>query len=131
MSAPERRKHPRVKIYHPISYVCTNEKGNIVQQNMGVALNISQSGILLETAESVFCKHITLISVDLNKNIIEISGKVAYCKKNGSGKYRIGISFAGAQAQNVDFVKGISRAYYHNKNEYRGHDASRRKTAVI
>ena len=131
MSAPERRKHPRVKIYHPISYVCTNEKGNIVQQNMGVALNIRQSGILIETAESVFCKHITLISVDLNKNIIEISGKVAYCKKNGSGKYRIGISFAGTQAQNVDFVKGLTRAYYYNKDKNCYRSVSKPKTAVI
>jgi len=46
MSAPERRKHPRVKVYHPISYVCTDGNDCIVQQNMGVVLNISQSAKL-------------------------------------------------------------------------------------
>jgi hypothetical protein len=39
MSTPERRKYPRVKVYYPISYVCTDKKGCIVQENMGVALN--------------------------------------------------------------------------------------------
>jgi c-di-GMP-binding flagellar brake protein YcgR len=131
MRAPERRKHPRVKVYHPISYVCTDGNGCIVQQNMGVVLNISQSGILIETADSVFSNHITVISVDLNKNIIEISGKVAYCKKNESEKYRVGINFEGTHAQNIHFVKGLIRSYYCNKDEYWDHSVSKRKTAVI
>ena len=131
MSAPEKRKHPRVNIHYPISYVCTDGNGCIVQQNMGVALNISQSGILIETAESVFYKHITLISIDFSKHIIEIKGRVAYCKKNGSEKYRIGIRFEATYAQRMDFVKRLTRAYYYDKNEYRDHSASKRKTAVI
>ena len=63
MSAQERRKHPRVKVYYPISYVCTDGNGCVVQQNMGVALNISQNGILIEKADRVFYKHITLKKV--------------------------------------------------------------------
>jgi hypothetical protein len=78
MNTSERRKYPRIKIYYPISYVFTNEKGSIVQQNMGVVLNISQSGILIETADSVFSKYISLTSVDLNGNVIEVKGKIAY-----------------------------------------------------
>ena len=118
MTTPERRKHPRVKVYYPILYVCTNEKGSIVQQNMGVVLNISQSGILIETADSVFSKYISLTSVDLNGNVIEIKGKIAYCKKNESTKYRVGISFDGTHVQNIRSVKALIRSYYYNKDEY-------------
>ena len=50
MNTSERRKYPRVKVYYPISYICSEKSGRIVQENMGVALNISQSGILIETA---------------------------------------------------------------------------------
>ena len=131
MTTPERRKHPRIKVYYPISYVCTDKKGNIVQQNMGVVLNISQSGILIETADSVFSKYVTLISVDLKENIIEIKGKVAYCKKNKAKKYRVGISFEGTHAQNIRFVKTLIRSYYYNKDEYRYSSSSERKTAVM
>ncbi len=131
MSTSERRKYPRVKIYYPISYVCMDKNDCVVQQNMGVALNISQSGILIETADSVFSKYFTLISVDLNKNIIEIKGKVAYCKKIKSGKYQTGISFKGTHAQNIHFIKGLIRAYHYNRDEYRYSSVSERKTAVM
>ena len=59
-----------------------------------MALDISQGGILIETAVGVFSKYIKLISVDHNKNIIEIKGKVAYCKMEKSKKYLSSISFA-------------------------------------
>ena len=131
MNKLEKRKHPRVKIYYPISYVCTDKKGSIVQQNMGVALNISQSGILIETADSVFCKYILLTSLDLNGNAIEIKGKIAYCKKNESTKYRVGISFEGTHAQNINFAKKLIKSYHYNKNEYRYSSASDSKTGVI
>ena len=119
MATPERRKHPRVKVYYPIYYVCTDEKGSTVQQNMGVVLNISQSGILIETAVGVFSKYIKLISTDYNKNIIEIKGKVAYCKRTQSEKYRTGISFAGSHAQNINFAKKLIKSYHYKKSEYR------------
>ncbi len=131
MSKSERRKHPRIKIYYPISYVCTDEKDCIVQQNMGVVLNISQSGILIETADSVFSKYISLTSIDLNGNAIEIKGKIAYCKKNKTEKYRVGISFEGTQVQNIRFVKALIRVYYYSKDEYRNSSASERKAAVM
>ena len=131
MNTSERRKYPRVKIYYPISYVCTDKKGSIVQQNMGVALNISQSGILIETADSVFSKYISLTSVDLNGNVIEVKGKIAYCKKNKSTKYRVGIRFEGTHAQNIHFVKALIRAYYYNKDEFLNSSDTRPKTAVM
>jgi len=131
MSKPERRKYPRVKIYYPISYVCIDEKDCVVQQNMGVVLNISQGGILIETADSVFSKYISLISVDIKENIIEIKGKVAYCKMSKTKKYRVGISFEGTHAQNIRFVKTLIRSYYYNKDEYRYSSSSERKTAVM
>jgi hypothetical protein len=131
MNESERRKHPRVKIYYPIFYVFTNEKGSIVQQNMGVVLNISQGGILIETADSIFSKYISLTSVDLDGNVIEVKGKIAYCKKNKSTKYRVGISFEGTYAKNIHFVKALTKSYYYNKDEYRNSSASERETAVM
>jgi hypothetical protein len=131
MSTPERRKYPRVKVYYPISYVCTDRKGSMVQQNMGVVLNISQSGILIETADSIFCKYILLTSVDLDGNVIEIKGKFAYCKKNKSTKYRVGISFEGTHSQNIHFAKALIKSYHYKKNEYRYNSGQERSTVVI
>jgi hypothetical protein len=76
-------------------------------------------------------KYISLISVDLNKDIIEVKGKVAYCKKNKTEKYRVGISFEGTHAQNIRFVKTLIRAYYYNRDEYNHGSVSKRKTAFV
>jgi hypothetical protein len=131
MSTPEKRKDPRVKVFYPISYVCRDGKGSIVHQSTGMALNISQSGILIETANSVFFKHITLICVGLNKHNIEINGKVAYCKKKESEKYRVGIRFEDTYEQNINFVKEITRAYFYSKDKYHYDSVSNGKTAAI
>jgi c-di-GMP-binding flagellar brake protein YcgR len=131
MTTPERRKYPRVEVYYPISYACMNENGRIVQENMGVALDISQGGILIETAVGVFSKYIKLISTDHNKNIIEIKGKVAYCKRTQSEKYRTGISFAGTHAQNINFAKKLIKSYHYKKSEYRYNAGSQHKTTVV
>lgn len=98
---------------------------------MGMALNISQSGILVEIADSIFSKYITLISIDLNENIVEIKGNVVYCKKDISGKYRTGISFEGTHAQNIHFAKSLIKVYHYNKNEYRYSSASDSKTRFM
>jgi hypothetical protein len=42
----------------------------------------------------LFSKSITLITIDLNKNIMKIEGEVAYCKMEKSKKYLSRISFA-------------------------------------
>jgi c-di-GMP-binding flagellar brake protein YcgR len=131
MSKSEKRRYVRVKLYYPISYVCMDKNDRIVQQNVGVALNISQTGILIETANSVFSKYVTLILVDLEENVIEIKGKVAYCKKNKAGKYRTGISFKGTHAQNIHFVKGLIKSYHYTKKEYCYSSASESKAAII
>ena len=131
MSKSEKRKYSRVRVYYPISYVCMDKNDCIVQQNVGVALNISQTGILIETENSVFSKYVTLISVDLEENMIEIKGKIAYCKKNKSGKYRTRISFKGTHAQNIHFTKGLVKSYHYKKNECRYSSASESKTAVM
>jgi len=78
-----------------------------------------------------FSKYISVISVDLKENIIEIKGKVTYCKRNKSGKYRTGISFKETHAQNIHFVKGLIKSYHYKKNEYRYGSASESKTAVM
>ena len=119
MDKVEKRKYPRVNIYYPISYACLDKNHGVLEQNMAVALNISQNGILIETSSIVLSKWIELISVDLNENIIELKGKIAFCKKVQSGKYRTDINFQASREQNVAFAKQLIKAHHYCKKEYR------------
>ena len=113
MTANEKRKHPRIKIYHPISFVGMDEDGNVIEQHMGVALDISQGGILVESLQEVKSVLLVLSAVDRNNEFIEIKGEVANSNRHQTGKFRTGIRFQNNPAENIQFAKRIVRAYHY------------------
>lgn len=119
MEKIERRKHPRVEVFDPISYLCIDSKGNLSDQNIAVALNVSQNGIQIESFFEIHSEYVMLRFADLDKSTIEIRGKVIYCTKNESGIFKIGIRLQGTQDENVIFVKKLIKFYYHNKQKFR------------
>ena len=72
MGKEERRKYPRVEIYSPISYLCKDSKGNTIDQSMGIARNVSQSGIQIETFQKIKSEFVTLIFLGPDSNQIKI-----------------------------------------------------------
>lgn len=101
----ERRRHPRIRIYHPISYVGMDENGNILEQQMGVALDISQSGILIESIQKVESTILLIMAVGPTKDMIEIKGNVAYCRVSVKGKFNVGVRFQGSREDKIRFAK--------------------------
>ncbi len=117
MPITENRKYPRIKIFSLISYTCVDNDGEILGQNYGTALDISQGGLLLETVSVVDTEYVLLTIVDLEDKIQELKGKVVYCKKIDSGKYKTGISFLGTKEKNIQFAAKIVRIYHSQKNK--------------
>ena len=115
MEKLDRRKFPRVKIFNPISYDCVDKEGILFDQNMGIALDISQNGILLETAKRIESKHIFLLFVDLDDNLLKIIGRVIFSVKKKDGKFKTGINFNNDHEENIQFAKQIIQAYHHYK----------------
>ena len=111
----ENRKYPRVKICSTISYVGSDEDGTIIEQCLGVVLDISQNGLLFESIQEVESTNLSLMASTQKNNLIKIEGKVAYCREVGSGKFRTGIMLQGTQEENVRFVKELIRAYHYQK----------------
>ena len=75
-SVVNRRKAPRVKTQNLISYFTYNENGSLVSHGLGIALDISKGGILLETPYSMEPGSLVLNATDRNKNSIEVKGKL-------------------------------------------------------
>ena len=117
MEKIDRRKFPRIKICNPVSYDSMGADGMVLDQNMGIALDISQNGILLETAQMIQFKYIYLVFVDLENNLIRITGRVAFSVKNKNGNFKSGINFNGDPAENIEFAKKLLQAYQHQKPE--------------
>jgi c-di-GMP-binding flagellar brake protein YcgR len=111
----ENRKYPRVKICNTISYIGSGEDGTIQEQCLGVVLDISQNGLLIESIKEVESKNLSLVASTQKNSLIKIEGKVAYCRKAESGKFRTGILLQGTHEENVRFVKELIRAHHYQK----------------
>jgi hypothetical protein len=118
MENKERRKHPRVQIFDPISYL-NLDSGSEKLQNVAVVRDVSQTGIQMEAFMEVKSKKLSLMFFDMHKNQIEVKGKVIYCRKNESGQYSIGIQLNGSEAENLRFVKALVKSYHYQKEKSR------------
>ena len=64
MTSENKRKHERIQSLN-LSYICLDEDNNIVKQGMGRSLNISESGILLETHFPIEPNHTIQLTISL------------------------------------------------------------------
>ena len=92
MTSENQRKHERIQSLN-LSYICLDEDQNIVKQGMGRTLNISESGILLETHFPVVPNHTIQLTVSLEEDLLDFKGKPIHVKSLDEGKYQIGIEF--------------------------------------
>ncbi len=92
MTSENKRKHERIQSLN-LSYICLDEDNNIVKQGMGRTLNISESGILLETHFPIESTHTIRLTISLKEDLLDIKGKPVRVQSIDGGKYHIGIQF--------------------------------------
>jgi hypothetical protein len=112
----DRRKHQRIKTQNLISHFSINDTGKMVSQGIGKALDISKGGMLLETPYPIESELLSLMAVDLEDNLFEISGRLMYSKKSSAEMYLSGIAFVGSDDQVAKFIIKLVKEYNYRKN---------------
>jgi len=112
----DRRKCPRVNTTNLISHVTIDETGRWIFQGMSSAIDISRTGILLETAQPITPGCLSMMTVDMHNNLIEIKGELMYCSKSGPSTYHSGIKFISTDERVTKFVTQIIKVHNHRKN---------------
>lgn len=92
MATQEKRKHARINSLN-LSYVCLDENNQIIKQGMGRTLNVSESGILLETHFPIDKTQIVSLTLGLGEDLVDIKGRPIHTRKNEGDKYEVGIEF--------------------------------------
>ena len=105
----------RVKIQKGLSFNGLDINNNIVDRCMGVALNVSQNGIQVETDSMILTEHVLLMFYDYKSNFISTKGKVIYSNEDEAGKFRTGIRLMGVNGDNHKFVKQLIQSYHYQK----------------
>jgi len=131
-----RRKHSRIKTQNLISYFSFDSNRKIISQGLGIALDISRSGILLETPDSIKSGFLLLTATDRFKKLVEVNGRLIYSKKASRGTYLCGVEFVGNDQRVKDFITNLIKEYNVEKNNlfitlknkfYRGNSQSNQK----
>ncbi len=113
MDPVDRRKHKRIDTENLISQYSISPVGQIVFRSMAKAFNVSQSGILLETAHPIVTEYVSLKTIYLDDNLIKLKGRVIYCRKTQSGMYQSGIKFTGSEDETTMFAVKLIKLYHH------------------
>lgn len=92
MHKGDQRKHNRINTKN-LSYICLDENQRTVKQGMGRSLNISESGILLETYFPIDSAHTVILSLGLKNDLADIKGRPVHIRSTAQGVYEVGIEF--------------------------------------
>ena len=107
-----KRKYARYDSLNLLSYVCIDEDGKEWKQGMGRTLNISESGIMLETHEPIETKYILMISLGIEDDLVDIKGEVVYCNRGEiPGRFESGIKFREVSSASLEVLKRFIKAF--------------------
>jgi hypothetical protein len=100
----ERRKTDRLAISHPIIYAACDSKGQIETQGIGLALDISEDGMMFESSEPIEAAKLAIHSSCGDGGTLSVEGYLIYSMPCADGKYRSGVRFKGPAEHVAQFV---------------------------
>ena len=88
-----------------------DEDDNQLERGMGRVLDISQTGLLLETHHLIQSEKILMSASGVQEGLIDIKGKVVYSKNSGFETYHTGVEFYENDSQAHRFVVELIKAF--------------------
>jgi len=113
----EKRRCPRILFENRVGYILYNQSRKKVDHGSGRTLNLSQTGVLLETEKILEGAFIILVTMDLEGKKIKVKGKVVtsrYC--NDSGCFLTGVEFIGPKDEQLEAIKVFVKVHLHRKH---------------
>jgi hypothetical protein len=103
----EKRKAPRAVTSYSVFFMCLNEDGRETTQDVATILNISDSGLLLETSVPILTKEIKIMASLKNRKTVQVTAELIYSMQLAPNTVRSGLSFKGDSDHIRRFVAGI------------------------
>ncbi|MBI9084326.1 MAG: PilZ domain-containing protein [Desulfobacterales bacterium] len=116
MSNSDKRKHARYDTLN-LFYITVLDGETVVHQGMGRTLNVSESGILLETRFSVKANSQVALSIGFEEEILEIQGQAVYCKPGDESIHETGVSFSSLEDRTRSILLNYIKAFQSQHTE--------------
>ena len=116
MPVKDKRKVPRIESLTLRSYVVYDEADNAIRQGMGRTLNISKTGICLDTYKPLSRRQKVALTIGLNDDLVDIIGQVVHIRKRKNGRFDNGIDFVEMDQNQQSVLASFITAYYNSLN---------------
>ncbi len=104
-NTPEnQRKHERTDSLN-LSFFCVDKDDNVMAQGMGRTLNLSETGILLETSIQIEPGQSVDMEIALQNDLIDARGTVAHSKEANDDHFHTGIEFTQISSADMEILK--------------------------
>ena len=100
----EKRKHKRINALN-LSHVAVDDKESEARQAIGRTLNVSESGILLETHFPIQSDQTVSLTVGIEEELVDIQGKVIHLLNGETGKFEMGIKFTDVGEEGISAIR--------------------------
>ena len=104
ISPNNHRQHKRTESLN-LSYFCIDKDDNVLAQGMGRTLNLSETGILLETSVHMEPGQSVDMEIALQNDLIETRGTVAHSSAADKDHYHTGIKFSQISTADMEILK--------------------------
>ena len=100
----EKRKHMRVNALN-LSHVAVDDRDEAVKQAIGRTLNVSETGILLETHFPIESDQNVELTLGFEEDLVNLKGKVIHLLNGETGKFEMGIQFTDIDNEGIKVIK--------------------------
>jgi hypothetical protein len=104
MKSFESRKYNRFEAFKLTSFNCLDENDEAIHHGMGRTLNVSKSGICLETHVPIDTRYKLSMAMGIDDNLVDINGRVVYCDTGKDKMYECGIEFMGIDEDTLQIL---------------------------
>ena len=107
----EKRKHSRIDSTNLLNYIYFDGNRENATQGMGRTLNVSESGIQIETHNNLQKGNAVALTIGFEEDMVDIEGCVIYSKKSPTGMFEAGIEFSDMQPPALAILKQYVEAF--------------------
>lgn len=111
MAIQNKRSSRRYDSLNLLSYAVYESDGTVSKQGMGRTLNVSHTGILLETHQPVQKDQRVDLTLGLGDDIVEIRGQAVYSRQGKDNRFETGIHFETIDANQKAVLETFIRAF--------------------
>ena len=114
----DKRKNPRINIQVLASLDCYDEDGELIDKKLGIILDVSLGGMLIETNAILKANYVEVVFVNYENKLMSITGSIVHSRESENGKAKTGFCFHGADRENIKIATNLIRTHNYCKKNF-------------